>query len=258
MTTAGSDMDPLARIGQLLAGCASAESHLPPTTLYNEGWMLRLVLDWCASHPAAVDAFAFLPGARWYSEALLPSRFGGRGLHREGFTHADAVIGHFRLRAGGRGDIELRPGARQLSVVEAKMGSPLSAGTSNAKTYNQAARNVACMVHLIAQADGADLERISFTVVAPAQRIAERIFEAHLTAESLLDTVRARSSMFDGAHEAWFAEHFEVILPRIVVEAVSWESVVASIASVDGDAGGGLGDFLARCLRYNTMPRPRQ
>jgi hypothetical protein len=247
-------MDALARIERLLAGCASAESHLPPTTLYNEGWMLRLVLDWCSTHPNSVAAFPFLPGARWYSEALLPSRFGGRGAHREGFTHADAVIGHFRFRAGGRGDIELSPRARQLSVVEAKMGSPLSAGTSNAKTYNQAARNVACMAHIIAQGDGsATLERLSFTVVAPEQRISERVFEAHLTADSLLETVRVRSVMFDGVHDAWFHEQFSVILPRIVVETVSWESVVASITALDSDAGLSFGEFLERCLRYNPM-----
>src|SRR5829696_5925829 len=112
-------MTALERITKLLSEASADERHLPPTALYNEGWMLRLVLDWCSEHPEAVPPFLFLPGARWYSEALLPSRFGGKGGVREGFTHADAVIGHFQFRPRGRGDIELSPGATQLSVVEA-------------------------------------------------------------------------------------------------------------------------------------------
>jgi hypothetical protein len=33
-------------VGSLLARCSSDGTVLPPTDLYNEGWMLRLVLDW--------------------------------------------------------------------------------------------------------------------------------------------------------------------------------------------------------------------
>jgi hypothetical protein len=58
------------------------------------------------------------------------------------------------------------------------MGSLLSAGTSHAPSYNQAARNVACIAHAIPSAADAraSLERISFTVVAPRQRIHEGVF----------------------------------------------------------------------------------
>jgi len=136
-------MNALDRVTQLLAECGSGSAHIPATALYNEGWMLRLILDWCSTHPTAIEHFIFLPGSRWYSEALLPSRFVGRGNRGEGFTHADAVIGQFDFRTGGRGDITLAPNAKQFSVVEAKMGSLLSPGISNARTYNQAARVVA-------------------------------------------------------------------------------------------------------------------
>src|SRR2546425_6409929 len=91
------NLDMLERIADLLARCDSDASVLPPTTLYNEGWMLRLVLDWFDQNRGLGHELAFLPGARWYSEALLASRFlpERRGDNRaESFTHADGVIGH--------------------------------------------------------------------------------------------------------------------------------------------------------------------
>lgn len=254
-------MTALVRVGKLLAQCATDARHMPPTALYNEGWMLRLILDWCAENPTAVEPFVFLPGSRWYSEALLPSRFGGRGGPREGFTHADGVIGHFQFRPKGRGDIELVPGARQLSVVEAKMGSLLSSGTSNAVSYNQAARNVACMAHMIAVTGAVEtLDRLSFTVIAPEKRITERAFEMHLTTASLLDTVRSRSLMFGSTHEEWFSGHFTSLMSRVRVEAVSWEQVIAAIGVFDPSTGDAFTEFLELCLKYNPMSphKPRR
>jgi hypothetical protein len=61
------------------------------------------------------------------------------------------VIGHFRLRPGGRGDIELLPGARQFAVVEAKMASAFSHGAVN--PFSRAARNVACIALLSLKRD---------------------------------------------------------------------------------------------------------
>jgi hypothetical protein len=231
---------------------------MPPTILFNEGWMLRLILDWCATSHVLVEPFAFLPNAEWYSEPLLPSRFGGRGHPAEGFTHADAVIGHFRFRPGGRGDIEIVPRATQFSVVEAKMGSLLSGGTANATFYNQAARNIACIAHMVAASDTAStLERLSFTVIAPQQRIDEKAFETQLEAKSLTDTVRMRTAMFNGKHDDWFSGAFTSLLPRIQVRAVSWEEVVNRIAVVDDRAGDELSEFLRLCLRFNPMSQHR-
>ena len=50
---------------------------MPPTQLYNEGWMLRLTLDRFVSLDLNREqhALAVSPGCRWYSEAYLPSAF---------------------------------------------------------------------------------------------------------------------------------------------------------------------------------------
>jgi hypothetical protein len=250
-------MKALDRIVRLLAQSTGKVAHTPPTLLYNEGWMLRLVLDWCSEHPTAVEPFLFLPNARWYSEALLPSRFGGRGGQREGFTHADGVIGHFEFRPGGRGDIELVPGAKQFSVIEAKMGSLLSTGIKNAPAYNQAARNIACMAHMTARVspDTSSLKRVSFTVIAPEQRISERAFEAELALEALEQAVRTRTAMFEGLHDEWFANNFQALLPKCEIKAVSWEDTVETISAVDQATGKEFQDFLSICLKHNPMSR---
>jgi len=248
-------MNALDRVAGLLT-TAGSNRRLPPTDLFNEGWMLRLILDWCESHPTALPNFTFLPGATWYSEALLPSRFLGRGAKREGFTHADGVIGHFRFRPNGRGDIELEPSARQLSVIEAKMGSPLSPGTSHAPTYNQAARNLACIAHMVST-HGAGLTKAEFTVVAPRQRIEDGVFSSYLMPERLLAVVRERCSGFDEDSIRWHDSHFVPFLSSCAVREVSWEDTLDGIAAIDGHAAKEFRDFYALCLRYNPMQRRR-
>jgi hypothetical protein len=157
-------------VSEILSRCGTETSVLPPTQLYNEGWLLRLVLDWLDRHREFEHPLSFMPGARWYSEALLPSRFMPRTRGdklAETFTHADGLVGHFDIASGTRGDARVRRGAEQLVVIEAKLGSGLSSGTKNALNYDQAARNVACIAHMLAAADvpPTSLERLGFYVL---------------------------------------------------------------------------------------------
>lgn len=88
----------LASLTHILATCGTSDARLPPTELFNEGWMLRLVLDWMSRHPGTPHPLSFCPGASWYSEALLPSRFlprFRRDTRAEGYTHADGLVGQF-------------------------------------------------------------------------------------------------------------------------------------------------------------------
>ena len=219
--------------------------------------MLRLVLDWAASHPTSIEPLRFEGGSTWYSEALLGSRFKPRrrgDSSGEGFTHADGVIGHFRLRPGGRGDIELLPGARQLTVIEAKMASGLSAGTKHAPDFNQAARNVACIAHLLtkAGADSATVMDCGFVLLAPAARIAEGAFAA-LDKASIARAVEDRATSFDSDAAEWCGQTFRPILDRCKVTAMAWESVLAEITAIEPIAGEGFLEFYSQCLRYNPL-----
>jgi len=88
------------RIAELLSEAKDPERVFPATDLYNEGWMLRLVIDWFSRNSQVDCDIQFLEGSRWYSEALLPSQFltrqRGDNL-AESWVHADGVIGHFEI-----------------------------------------------------------------------------------------------------------------------------------------------------------------
>jgi hypothetical protein len=100
----------LKRIQSMLYACDSQNPLFPPTELYNEGWLLRIFLDWFSGQKIQKHPFAFLDEAKWYSEAFLPSAFLPRSRKDplgELWTHADGAIGHFNIGNAGRGDLTL-------------------------------------------------------------------------------------------------------------------------------------------------------
>jgi hypothetical protein len=235
-------------VSRMLAQCGCPGAPLPPTELYNEGWMLRLVLDCLARHPNSTHPLALDDGARWASEVLLPSRFlpSRRGDPLgEGFTHADGVVGHFDVRPG-RGDILLRSDARQLLVIEAKLGSPLSSGTRRAPEFDQAARNAACIAHFAAH-----IERTTFLVIAPRPQIASGVFGNLVSPESIAVKVKARCEGYGGEHDRWFADTFEPALRRMQLGLLSWEDVLDQLP--DRSEAEALRAFYSRCLEFNPL-----
>jgi len=243
-------------VDEILSRCGASHSVLPPTELFNEGWMLRLVLDWLDRHRDCAHTLAFEAGARWYSEALLPSRFlprvRGDSL-AESFTHADGVIGHFTVQSGTRGDAVLDSDPKQFIVTEAKLGSGLSAGTKNAPSYDQAARNVACIAHMLALAgvSPGSLRRIGFYVLAPRQQIESGVFGDLLSRQSIETKVRQRVAAYGGVHDKWFQESFLPLLERIDIATLSWEQVLAALPPTRERAE--LERFYAQCLLFNPL-----
>lgn len=246
-------LEPISRI---LGRCGSADSVLPPTELFNEGWMLRLVLDWFDRNRQVEHPLSFRADARWYSEALLPSRFlpQTRGDSRaESFTHADGIIGHFDIASGERGDASLLPGAKQFVITEAKLGSGLSAGTKNAPAYDQAARNVACMAYMlgIKSIDPSTVDRLAFYVVAPEEQIKSGVFADLVSKASIERKVRERINSYEGAHDAWFQVTFLSTLGRIELGILSWEGVLSALPKTKETEL--MSEFYAQCLRFNPL-----
>ena len=183
----------------------------PPTLLYNEGWLLRLVLDWTARNRTPGSPLSLAAGAAWFSEALLPSRFLPRYQGdplAESHTHADGVIGHIAVGQAGLTDLQLAPEATQLVVLEAKLGSKLSAGTKNAPGYDQAARTVACMAEVLRRAarPAARFSALGFYVLAPRAQIEAGVFRAQMQPGSIRHKVQRRVQGYGGLHDAWFDE----------------------------------------------------
>ena len=65
----------LNRIAEILSRVDDDSPPIRRTEVYNEGWMLRLLLDWASAAAPADHPFRFQSEAIWYSEALLPSAF---------------------------------------------------------------------------------------------------------------------------------------------------------------------------------------
>lgn len=239
----------LEAIVRILSQCGTPEGSLPPTILYNEGWMLRLLLDHLARHPQVRHPLSPALGARWASEVLLPSRFLAqwRGDPRsESFTHADGVVGHFDVNSP-RGDLQLRAGAKQFLVIEAKMGSGLSAGTKNAPAFDQAARNVACMAHLFAPT--LPITHAAFYVLAPRAQVEAGVFGELVTRNSISAKVRQRCDVYEGSQDEWYTERFSPFLEAVVLRVLSWEDAIDLLPN--GPEVDGLRNFYAECLRFN-------
>jgi len=245
------------RIATLLKRCDESERNFPSTVLYNEGWMLRLVLDWLSRNPEIGHDLAFTVTDKWYSEALIPSAFlprvRGDNL-AESWTHADGVIGDFVIGKYREGDLSLVKDTARILVTEAKMFSKLSSGVKNAKYFNQAARNVACIAELFYRAKilPSSLKKIGFFVIAPESQINDGVFAEYMTFDSIRNTVERRISDYqDPDKEKWFRDWFLPTLKEIQIREISWEDLCNLIHHYDSASGLQLQAFYEKCLEFN-------
>ena len=270
------------RLVAILKSCQSGDRdkhHFPPTEVFNEGWMLRLVLDALKTVDVPGHPLKFADGATWYSEARLSSPFlrkpktvrsdGKRDTIGEGYTNADGVIGHFAFDQDHKTKLLLKPKARQFIVVEAKMFSNLSSGIANAREYNQAARNVACMASTIKQSGISlgNLESVGFFVVAPSlerrkERNSNTNLELRLQRKSLQEAVNTRIEGYEekssqeeaGELRKWEKEHFSPLVSRLEndrrLSVLSWEQIIKDIEAINPAKGEELDQFYRRCLEY--------
>lgn len=243
-------------IHHMLVLAREGEAPFPPTLLFEEGWMLRLVLQWFSVTGTQGGPFSFAPGAKWYSEGRLASAFLPR--HRgdrqaEGHTRADGAIGHFEIGESGQAELTLAADARQFVVVEAKMFSGLSKGTTHAPKYNQAARNVACMAELMSRADcpPSKLATLGFYVLAPQRQIDAGVFATFMSKEALERVVRDRVETYDADKSQWLEDWFLPTLSAMHVACLSWESILTFIESEDPVFGNDLNGFYNHCVEFN-------
>ncbi len=248
------------QIINMLRTCDTDHGVLPPTEVYNEGWMLRLILDWFSRQPTSNHQLSFEKDARWYSEILLPSQFLPRyqkDPNSEAYTHADGVIGHFQIGKTGQAELTLETDAQQFIVVEAKMFSGLSKVTTHAPTYNQAARNVACMAELVRRAnrDPSNISSMAFFVLAPREQLDAGVFSDFMDRPSLERVVEGRVANYDPPKTEWFENWFLPTLSSMRVHCLAWENVVTFIKSADRSYGDDLEIFYNRCLEFNRASK---
>lgn len=244
----------LESITRILDLCGTENTVLPPTALYNEDWLLRLVLDWLDRNRDTAHPLALMPDARWYSDALLPSPFPPRvrgDPQGETYTHADGILGQIEIQAGERGDARLLPGLQQFVVLEAKLGSGLSKGTRHAPAYDQAARTAACMVQMLLKAgiNPASVKQLGFFVIAPESQIQAGIFKDWVTKDSIRKKGEARIKAYAGPHQERFEKYFKSALAHLDPELLSWESILEGLP--DTPEVDLIWEFYRQCLKFN-------
>jgi hypothetical protein len=244
------------RIKAMLEACAGAQPAFPPTVLFNEIWLLRIVLDWFAGHRGDRYPLSPLPGARWFSEAWLPSAFLPRlrgDRLAESRTHADGVVGHFTIGQPGTAGLALEPDARQLVVIEAKLYNRLSSGVRNAPYYDQAARTVACLAEILRRAEREpdQLDELAFLILAPQARVDDGVFAAATEPDAIHRKVRRRVHEYGGPRDDWFHDWFGPTLRQVAIRSLSWEDTIDIIAFHDPETGQLIDSFYGHCLRFN-------
>ncbi len=249
-------------ISALLNNLETGKGHMPPSILYNEGWLLRVILYWFSKNKAIEHPLAFQPGTDWFSEGLLSSKFlpqyRGDEL-AESYTHADGIIGNIAVGKAGKGDVFLVEPFKQFIVLEAKLFSKLSSGTTRIPGYNQVARSIACMASVLSncRCPVEEFNMLGFYVLAPEKEIeSEPTFYAFMEKELVYRTVLSRVELYKDRSNylekrKWFEEYFEPILKEIDLLLISWEEVLFDIKQYDNETGQGLGKFYSRCLALN-------
>ena len=240
----------------LMESCTTDSPLFPPTLLYNEGWLLRIILAWYSSHEVKDHALFFSEGARWFSEASLPSaflpRFKGDRL-AESHTHLDGVMGHFVIGKTGKTDLSLLPDATQFVALEAKIFSELSYGVKKARYYDQAARNVACITEVLRRANRhpGELQKLGFYVLAPQSQIEKKVFTRLMSRKSIRQKVERRVKEYVGDKDQWYSEWFQPTFQYIKIRSISWEELIEKITEQDGESGESIDGFYQRCLEFN-------
>lgn len=221
--------------------------------LYNEGWLLRLSL---ALHTSQIKCLPVEVAreTRWLSEPLMYTPF--RATHRgdklaERHTHADAVLGHVGIAPDAKRGLTLNEDATQLVVFEAKMDSPLSSGTRNASTYDQAVRNVACIAETLSRRKRSlgEMKTLAFYVISP-ERWQTR-HQPFLNKSQMKQKVLTRIQLYDSPHrerlDRWRTEWYEPVVDRIDLQTETWESIIQKVKDSSKPHGEAFQQFYERC-----------
>jgi hypothetical protein len=185
------------------------QPRINPTEIYNEGWMTRLLVHHSIEQKLVIKGIDFGNLQNWTSEGLISSPFVFAKTEREGYTHADMALGDFSIDYSHRGEIKVNDNARFFGIIEAKMGSNLSQGTTTVPIgYNQASRNVACIAFRTSELDC----EIFFGVVAPRDVLVRHQINAQL--KLIEQQIDNRFALYDNLEGEVF-ENREAIMRKV-------------------------------------------
>ncbi len=230
----------------------TSKANINPTIIYNEGWMTRLLVYYSIQEQIKIKEIDFSLINHWTSEALISSPFVKASKLREGYTHADIALGDFNVKYENRGEIIVCPKASQFGIIEAKMKSPLSKGTTHAKDYNQASRNITCIAH------NTSLDCNTFFYVAlpecklPKKNRAGSTIAKIIDKEEIKRQIKKRLSPFVLNEIAEINEN-DILLKveKCEVGLITYEEWIEKFT--DTKIKETLNDFYSNCIKWNKL-----
>jgi len=260
----------------LLRCCNISGKPIARSEVYNETWLLRMVLaklydvaddvadNFNGDHAEILKALWKAVRVRWISEGgLRPT------LEKEGTTWTDAILGNVTLRndpetekdSGSKRGVEIIHGKDDVDVivVEAKVGSKLASRTSNYNDYDQVARNIACLAQLVMNGkNDKGIAGCRFIVICPRpQRSSDyndKVFDSlNRNWEDALKKVGVFGKLGDSFAKIEKYHKGEIELLRISKEisersvVISWEAIIDSLKDKD------LKNFYGSVLKENGL-----
>jgi hypothetical protein len=235
-----------------LVNTEAPECLFAKTLIFNEGWLLRSVLNewrtWSRS-----SRFGFLPfpaGVKLYSEGQLYTPFKARFRgddKAESHTHVDGIVGDFSITDTKSG-IELSPDLRYIAVFEAKLFAPIAPGTKNAPWYDQVSRTAACLINsiLLAEPKGSYDAHLAVLYAEDKQRIDSDLYSKTYIENQI--TKRTQEFLQTGEPSnsvERFVSEWRDVLNNLQIWFYTWEDIAAEIGNDD------LHKFYSLCKTFN-------
>jgi len=217
----------------------SKVENINPTIIYNEGWMVHLLVYYSIKYGIAINDLKFDEINNWTSESLISSPFIKVKDNPEGYTHVDIAFGDFTVDFESRGEIKINEVPKTFGIIEAKMG------TKNATEYNQAIRNIACMLHNIKDDDC----EIYFWVVAPQKTIDKYGFKYQIARDKVVKQLEERFKL-SKVDDSNFNKMKNRIENKINIKLVTYEEWIEEF---DGEIKGKLSKFYENCKKFNRI-----
>lgn len=231
-------------INQIIASIKSSQPNVNPTEVFNEGWMTRLLVHYSVQEKLKLPKLDFGSIQNWTSEALISSPFVSAPKLREGYTHADMALGDFSVRYSDGGNIAVNDDAKIFGIIEAKMRSRLTPGTTHFERYNQASRNVACIASNSFKTRDC---QTFFAVVAPEKKLVEHKIDFILS--NVVDEIRDRFNVYNPPLEN------EAVICSAAARCDTWSISYEDWISEFNDVAikKELNDFYEECKKWNRI-----
>ena len=234
---------------EIIKSIDTTHKNLNPTVIYNEGWMTRLLVRQSTIESLKLGIINFSNETKWTSEALISSPFIKVKKYPEGHTHADIAVGDFEINFSKRGEVEVDDNASIFGIIEAKMGSNLTPGTSHVKEYNQATRNLVCIAHnCLTKPDC----KTFFYVVAPDKKIKDHDINSQIALDFIKKQIENRFNLYP-LEDIEKLNKVPIIkgVENCTITAISYEKWISMIT--DATAKKTLENFYAKAKIWNRI-----